>query len=363
MPAMQRHARSRRSIVDVSRAAAIAAAAAAGRRIAGGQPGAACVGRRPGRGTRAILRRTPADRPKWRECAPNCATRPHGWPQSREREAPLNQRAANWSHGSVTTCAPRWPGCVRWPKRSRTASSRTPSSYYKQIIAAVDRLNRRWSRTCSTCRGSSPAAWPRDGADRARRPGVGLRRRAGAAGRGAGGPAGGPRRRRPSGVTRQRAGTQPGADQPRRQRDPAHPLRRHGRRAGVQRRPRGGGGRARRVRRHPGGAAGPGVRRRVPRRGRPHARDRSTRPAPGWGWPSPAASSRRTTGRCTWRTGRTDASSASRCPPLSRCCYTRTPTAVHSSRTPTWKSTWGAQPSSRAMRDESAVMCRTSPSR
>ena len=67
--------------------------------------------------------------------------------------------------------------------------------------------------------------------------------------------------------------------------------------------PRGGrGGRARRVRRHPAPGAGAGLRRRASAASRPVPRTWPTRPAPGWGWPSPAASSRRTRAPSGWRT-------------------------------------------------------------
>ena len=90
----------------------------------------------------------------------------------------------------------------------------------------------------------------------------------------------------------------PGSWQPAAQRDPVHAAGRHGhghRRPGRHGRLARGG---RHLRRHPRGRPAPGVRRGVPRRGRPHARTRpTTAAAAGWAWRSCAAWSRRTAAR------------------------------------------------------------------
>ena len=75
----------------------------------------------------------------------------------RARAAARGSRAASWSPGSPTTCARRWPGCARWPRRSRTAWPTDPARYHRQMRAEVDRMVARWSTTCSSCPGSTPA--------------------------------------------------------------------------------------------------------------------------------------------------------------------------------------------------------------
>ena len=41
------------------------------------------------------------------------------WPRPGPGSEPWRPAGVNWSPGSATTCAPRWPGCAPWPRRSR----------------------------------------------------------------------------------------------------------------------------------------------------------------------------------------------------------------------------------------------------
>ena len=67
--------------------------------------------------------------------------------------------AASWSRGSRTTCVPRWPGCGRWPRRWRTASSTTRRRSPTTTAGSGSRPTGwpGWSTTCSSCPGSTPA--------------------------------------------------------------------------------------------------------------------------------------------------------------------------------------------------------------
>ena len=60
-------------------------------------------------------------------CPPNSPNYPTGlpprtsaWPRPGPASGPWRPAGASSSPGSATTCAPRWPGCAPWPRRSRT---------------------------------------------------------------------------------------------------------------------------------------------------------------------------------------------------------------------------------------------------
>ena len=127
-------------------------AAAARARATGGRRG----GRRARRRARARPTGTPAHR-ELRAVRDRAAVdRRRAARVARARAGAGARRAASWWRGSATTCAPRWPGCARWPRRSRTASPTT-----RALLQADRRVGRparpAWSTTCSTCRASRPA--------------------------------------------------------------------------------------------------------------------------------------------------------------------------------------------------------------
>ena len=118
---------------------------------------AACCARpcRSRRRPRAGRRRAPADRRGRAGAQRAAADRRGAGRDPRARAGAGDRRGASWWRGSATTCARRWPGCERWPRRSRTAWSTTRSCTTSRSARPWSGSTR-WSRTCSTCRASRP---------------------------------------------------------------------------------------------------------------------------------------------------------------------------------------------------------------
>ena len=133
----------RRSItVHVLRAARRRRAGRAGRHRRGGaghvhrgaRPvGAAGRGRCGRRGQPAVAFWLGAGSPPTRCGRPRSGTGSGGW----------RPAAGSWSPGCRTTCARRWPGCARWPRRWRTGSwptRQTVAEYHRRIRIETDRM-------------------------------------------------------------------------------------------------------------------------------------------------------------------------------------------------------------------------------
>ena len=98
-----------------------------------------------------------------RTLPPSCASWPASWPRPvagsrRPRRVSPGSRSpgASSSPGSPTTCAPRWPGSGRWPRRSRTTWPSTRRATTARSAARSTGWSR-WSTTSSSSRASTPA--------------------------------------------------------------------------------------------------------------------------------------------------------------------------------------------------------------